>query len=69
MYRELNVELYVMSALHASVFAELCYMYGAKDAALNKTLRGLSLLRPGDVEDLNPVFFPALPAVQVGIPE
>ena len=64
MFLELSVEFYVMTYLHQTIFAELCYIFGAKDAALNKTLRNLSQVKPSEIEDLNPVFFTSLPLSQ-----
>ncbi|XP_063677097.1 ankyrin repeat domain-containing protein 27-like [Bolinopsis microptera] len=64
MFLELSVEFYVMTYLHQTIFAELCYIFGAKDAAVNKTLRNLSQVKPGEIEDLNSVFFTSLPLSQ-----
>ena len=64
MFLELSVEFYVMSYLHQTIFSELCYIFGAKDAALNKTLRNLGIVKPSEIEDLNPVFFTSLPISQ-----
>ena len=61
---ELALECYVMSYLHTTVFSELCYIYGAKDNALNKTLRNLSQVKPQQLDDLNSVYFASLPTAR-----
>ena len=46
------------------IISELCYIFGAKDAALNKVCRNLAFVKPSDIDDVNPAFFSSLPTAR-----
>ena len=56
--------MYVMTHLHHTVFSELCCILGTEDATVNRVLRSLCQVKPSEIDDLSPAYFPSLPLAQ-----